>query len=317
MIDISIKSLDKIPVAKQVNFFARAVTIVEKLDGTKLTVFHNDVSAPPTHESCWSVSYRGNLIWPSEFDAAPTSDAIRAESVGYAQYALVWRWLQDIHVDIDHDKFRRRELFIEFLQRKSTLTRDYTRKHDLFLLAESVVSEVYADEFKYFGFEADPNWDRYDLLEFAGPLEIKLPQRLYYGHIRTCPFLGDDKNPTVALNAARRISEWLETAESSQGGPMEGVILRNTNGETYKVLRGDQHAMTARARAKAAYAVPDANAQQYWSRVKHHARVLLETPAASKHLSQFAFSLRDDELRELRAQPHWLPSQEDLLLTET
>jgi len=70
VLDISIKSVDKaITSKKKASDFVRTpFRVLEKIDGTKLTLIRNDEPFnPEDYTKNWIVSYKGRIIYPTEF----------------------------------------------------------------------------------------------------------------------------------------------------------------------------------------------------------------------------------------------------------
>ena len=137
MLDISIKPLLKVvnKPAKALGFIKKHIVAVEKIDGTKLTLIRNDLPFDPRdYSKNWIVSYKGNVIYPSEFFGLEGRDSeIKESAIGASQYKFVHDHLRKIHprtASIPCDT----EFFVEFVQNKPTVTRDYCVKHGLFLV---------------------------------------------------------------------------------------------------------------------------------------------------------------------------------------
>ena len=76
MLDISIKALDKSITSKKkaIDFIKKHVRVVEKIDGTKLTLIRNDEPFDPDdYTKNWIVSYKGRIIYPTEFKGLKVS----------------------------------------------------------------------------------------------------------------------------------------------------------------------------------------------------------------------------------------------------
>jgi len=230
MLDISIKNLDKVKAWDMLKFQGLNAKITEKIDGTKLTLIRNDVDFDShDYTKNWIVAYKGNIISPDEFDSAPSDDIIKKHSLGCLQYALVHRWLQKCHAETSYFP-KSTEFLLEFVQRKPTLTRDYDRKFDLFLIGlQRVECFVHGSTLVTFPNE-DMNRDRSYLTQFAIPMEISLPPLLYTGPWAKRPNFNDLK--------------------SILGGPAEGIIIDFGGKEIFKAQRSDQLSKEVRALQK-------------------------------------------------------------------
>ena len=137
MLDISIKELRKaITSSKKASEFIRKhVKVVEKVDGTKLTIIRNDSPFDPNdYTKNWLVAYKGNIIYPTEFGGLEGREKeIKSQALGTSQYKFVHDHLKKIHPDTGSIP-KNTEFFIEFVQNKPTVTRDYARKHGMFLV---------------------------------------------------------------------------------------------------------------------------------------------------------------------------------------
>ena len=103
--DISIEDLKKVMVRADASPRARAndikkaqsflsdpsIKIVEKIDGTKLTLLRrNNTFDPDDYTKNWYIAYKGNLIYPGEArKLASREEEVRSGSSGTAQYSLI------------------------------------------------------------------------------------------------------------------------------------------------------------------------------------------------------------------------------------
>jgi hypothetical protein len=146
--DISIEDLRKAMVRPDASSRARAndrlkaqafiddpsIKIVEKIDGTKLTLIRrNNEFDPADYAKNWYIAYKGNIIYSGEIkDLKKREEEVRSTSSGTAQYSLIHNHMARIHKDTGSIP-QGTEFFLEFVQRKPTITRDYPQKHGIFL----------------------------------------------------------------------------------------------------------------------------------------------------------------------------------------
>ena len=167
MLDIKIKhffeKIDKIKKADAENFCKQEIRVVEKLDGTKLTIIRTDEDLSEDDPlQGWIVSYKEDIIYPEETSGLGTDpkSAISRIRSGYPEegnaadetrpkpgatgrlwYRLVIEHLKEQMRDSSKFNFwqspenRDLEIFIEFIQRKGTLARKYQKLGGLYLTA--------------------------------------------------------------------------------------------------------------------------------------------------------------------------------------
>lgn len=273
MLDISIKALDKAITSKKkaIDFIKKHVRVVEKIDGTKLTLIRNDEPFDPDdYTKNWVVSYKGRIIYPTEFKGLETRDQeIKASALGTSQYKFVHDHLKKVHAGaagIPTDT----EFFIEFVQNKPTVTRDYGSKHGLFLVGFGSTGHAVSRGHIYSsaGFENTPELMRkyssmlqlgeFPVLfegNFSSPEEIlkgcidpKIKSMFQDGFADT-----DFSDPQSIVGL---IVSVFSNLQSSLGGAAEGVVLQVggddiSTQELYKVLAADQHSKEVRGQKKA------------------------------------------------------------------
>lgn len=275
VLDISIKALDKAITSKKkaADFIRKRVKVVEKIDGTKLTLIRNDEPFhPDDYTKNWIVSYKGRIIYPTEFKGLEARDReIKASAIGTSQYKFVHDHLRKVHpgtgsVPLDT------EFFIEFVQNKPTVTRDYRSKHGLFLVGFGSTRHATSRGHIYSAasFEGSPDTLRayremLQLGEFplifegnfssqneilAGCLDPKLSGMFQDGFVNT-----NFSDPQSIVSLVVSVFSGLQ---SSLGGAAEGVVLQVggddlSEQELYKVLTPDQHSKDVRWEKKARF----------------------------------------------------------------
>lgn len=283
MIDISIKSLQKAITSKKRarEFVERSLRAVEKIDGTKLTLIRNsEPFDPDDYSKNWIVAYKGCVIYPHEFHGLAGRDPeIREYSLGTSQYKFVHDHLRNVHTGTGAIPLNT-EFFIEFVQNKPTVTRDYDTRHGLFLVGygptQYITSGGYVHSFATMEMGLDLI-KKYSLL-----LQVSEFPVIFEGSIRS---------PESILEGCRdqRIKERFEGLiphvdfadpesivgllvsvfsdfGSSLGGRAEGAVL-TTGGSIFKVLAEDQHSRAVRAEKKSRYRAEGEEEEAYWSRV--------------------------------------------------
>jgi hypothetical protein len=178
MLDIGIPELRKEKKLDAKAFLNEpTIRILEKFDGTKLTLVRNTLPRNKDFALNWTVSYKGSVLFPEEF-AGVTNDMLE-HSIGVCQYKRVFDHLRSLPQSADVKPGT--ELFIEFIQNKTTLTRDYQRFGDMFLIGHSPCEEV------TLGLRTYTTSDALQVAlnkELADELHLKLPPVVYEGALR-------------------------------------------------------------------------------------------------------------------------------------
>jgi hypothetical protein len=138
MLDISIPPIYDVitSAASAEEFCNQYLKIVEKLDGTKLTLIRN--SKPfdkDNYLNNWIISYKEGVVFPEEFVGLAgrgREEEIRYQSSGRSQYSFVHEHLKRVHANTENFPTDY-EFFIEFIQRKPTISRSYEKTGGLYL----------------------------------------------------------------------------------------------------------------------------------------------------------------------------------------
>lgn len=307
--DISIEDLRKAMVRPDVSARARAndikkaqeflsdpsIKIVEKIDGTKLTlVRRNNEFDPNDYSRNWYVAYRGNIIYPGEArKLSAREEEIRSASSGTAQYALVHAHLARVHpgtMSIPPGT----EFFLEFVQRKPTISREYPQKHGIFLTlfgptrykatGAHLVSNISPvdDESKLEEYARILDIRTYPVL-FEGSLATLLDLRAgiksnaieqeYVKHIDKLRAAYDDKTqdkPLRIVDAIYGIFSRFNTvlsSETDEDRTAEGSVFRTSISKAlYKALHPTGHDDAHRASVKLKYRADSPEQEQsYWN----------------------------------------------------
>lgn len=341
MLDISIKALDKAMASKKkaFNFVKKHVRAVEKIDGTKLTLIRNDAPFDPNdYTKNWIVSYKGRIIYPTEFRGLEKRDSeIRASALGTSQYKFVHDHLRRIHKGTAEVPFDT-EFFIEFVQNKPTVTRDYAKKHGLFLIGFGQTKHAVANGHVYSSASLDSTPEM--IKKYARLLQLGEFPVIFEGNFSSqeeilngcvdpqlkskfeSKFgLTDFSDPTSIVSLVVSVFSDLE---SSLGGRAEGVVMYvegddMSSQDLYKVLATDQHSKVVRGEKKARYKAQDeADEERYRREVAKVAEDVLEAIPEGE-LEEMLASLSQIVYEMERLPQHPVKSrinvQEDILLT--
>jgi len=341
MLDISIKALNKAITSKKkaFNFIKKHTRAVEKIDGTKLTLIRNDSQFDPNdYTKNWIVSYKGRIIYPTEFQGLEKRDAeIRTSALGTSQYKFVHDHLRRAHKGTSSIPLDT-EFFVEFVQNKPTVTRDYAKKHGLFLIGFGQTKHAVANGHVYSSasLEGTPEMIKkyarlLQLGEFPvifegnfssqkeileGCIDPQLKTKFIKGFGTT-----DFSDPGSIVGLV--ISTFSEL-ESSLGGRAEGVVMYVEGDDInekdlYKVLAADQHSKAVRGEKKARYrAQDDADEERYRQDVAKVAEDVLKTIPEGEledmlaDLSKTVYEMESLPYHPVKSR---INVQEDILLT--
>ena len=306
MLDVSIPHIqNELTSEKKIReFFAAPVTITEKFDGTKLTLIRNNLPLDINDYSRnWIVSYKGNRIFEEEF-AGVNNDMLQ-HSVGVSQYKRVFDHLRAVHV-LDHeDPPHGTELFLEFIQNKPTLTRDYKRFGDMFLIGHSAPQTFIERGYRIATASDDLNITLNDY--FCKTLGLKSPPILFEGMLQ----------PTA--ETVDNIVSTYSDFESSLGGKAEGVVIRSGK-QILKVVSFDQYDKATRKCKKLRYALEEPHETRYWTDVRTQAANLVAqhwSDDVGEHLRKLSFAIYGmaEEFLAKNEKKHHVVRRDDLMLT--
>jgi len=308
--DISIEDLRKAMVRPDASPRARAndrlkaqafiddpsIKIVEKIDGTKLTLIRrNNEFDPADYAKNWYIAYKGNIIYSGEIkDLKKREEEVRSTSSGTAQYSLIHSHMARIHKDTGSIP-QGTEFFLEFVQRKPTITRDYPQKHGIFLTLfgpsrykvtrAQLVSNI------------SPVDDDDKLKEYASILDFRTYPVLFEGSVANLMKFGEgirsveiqkrfadsadtlkkayndssQDRPLKIIDAVYEIFSKFNTSLSSEADDdesraAEGSVFKTSITKAlYKALRPDQHSFDVRSAVKLKYrANAPEEEQAYW-----------------------------------------------------
>lgn len=349
MLDVSIAELGKaIKTTKSAfDFLRKRIRVVEKIDGTKLTLIRNDEPFDPTdYASNWIVSYKGNVIYPTEFTGLEKRDKdVRASGLGTSQYKFVYDHLKKVH-DGTQTIPQNTEFFVEFVQNKPTVTRDYAKKHGMFLVGfgpttyASSRGQLYSSS----KFIDDPS----KLEEYREILQLGAFPLLFEGNLSSREEIfesNDHLDPRLRNSFSKNLEtvdfsdpqailrgviKSFQELESSLGGQSEGVVITIigddlSEKQLYKVLATDQHDKEVREKKKARTKGSPEEETSYWNDINVTVDSILDdlkvtSSTASpeelmKVLSARVYSMSDDEINAYHPAKTLINKQEDLMLT--
>lgn len=313
MLDVSILNIDKAK-SKITSLLNESVTITEKTDGVKATIVRNDKAYSKNWTDNWIVAYKGNIIYPEEFEGVDveTNKASKSNSIGITQFNVIFDVLKTAHLNKDIKQIPlNTEFFCEFLMRKPTLTREYTLLHNLILLAVSPTT--YKESFGRLVTRPEA-FNIQDRNKFAKILNVDTPKILFKGTIQD---ITSSTDPNIIIDTLK--NKFL-TMQSSYGGLMEGVVLEFENGLFLKILQSDQHDKTKRTSIKHKHAPLDQNT--YFNSIRALAEQAVNSikitnvTSSLKQLSHWIFSSANHHLFE-NLDPNKAPinAKDDTLLT--
>ena len=278
-LDISILSADKVIKTESdiENLLNTELTIEHKTDGTKLTVVHvkddGDISD-------WIIAYKNQILYSEEYEFQDTSKIVKS-SIGTSQYKLVFEHFSKLGKTGLPDNM---EFAIEFLQRKPTLSSNYTNPHHLVLIGYCKCR--YTAEYGLLKTDSKTmNTELRD--EYAEILKVDVPNKLFKGYLRDFEKgiintalnkvyrnneeLFKTDNPKQLWNA---ITKTLLEVESVYGGKEEGVVIKY-NDKIIKVQQEYQLDKDARRAIKAKYQEDSEELEsEYWKKVQIAAKDL-------------------------------------------
>jgi hypothetical protein len=340
MLDISLKALEKVITnpKKAADFLRKHVVAVEKIDGTKLTLIRNDAPFDPKdYTKNWIVAYKGSIIYPTEFQGLEKREKdIKTSALGTSQYKFVHDHLRKIHSGTGEVPLNT-EFFVEFVQNKPTITRDYARKHGMYLVGfgptKFAVSrgqlfsssnfvdspgqlETYREILQLGSFPVvfDGNLStRKSILE--GCIDPSLKEMFSQGFDTT-----DFSDPVSIVSLVTSVFSRLE---SSLGGPAEGVVLQvgdddMSQKQLLKILAADQHSKEVRGAKRSRSKGTEEEEANYWRSVNELVDGILdELPRGEPSKMLDALSRAVYKIKDIPAHPVKTPINvsEDIFLT--
>ena len=256
-LDISILAADKVIKTESdiEDLLNTEVQIEHKTDGTKLTVVH---VADKGNLGDWIIAYKNQILYDAEFEYQD-SEEIAKKSIGASQYKLVFDHFKKLGKTGLPLNF---EFAIEFLQRKPTLSSNYTNPHKMVLIGYSKCK--YTAEFGILKTNSKTMLTEYRD-DYAEILQIDTPNKLFKGYMKDFKdgIINDNLMKVYTKNEAqfqtddpfalwKAITDTLLEVESKYGGKEEGVVIKYEN-KLIKVQQSYQLDQDARRKIKAKY----------------------------------------------------------------
>ncbi len=312
MLDISIKDIRKVLTTKikQQQFLEKNIIITEKYDGIKLTLIRNENQYNQNdYDDNWIVSYKGNILHKEESQGINSlnENTIEKESMGVSQFLFIHN-----HLKINHQFYEaipiNTEFFIEFIQNKPTITRDYHKFHDMFLIGYSHCEYIINDQ-QVISITSNLETKKND--KFANILRIKQPKILFQGKAKE---IGNFDN------LIKRYSNF----ESELGGKAEGVIIKIVDdNELYKIVSQDQYDKDVRKLKKQRWIQDEESEKLYWESLQNKAKEILNSKIDCNYslrqklltLSKLVYSMNECEFNVKNCKKKLINYQDDLFLT--
>jgi len=299
-LNISIKNVDKVikKDSDAENILNQNIEVYGKYDGTKLSITRLDSK---WDDSDWTkmfvVSYKGNILYPEEYLYTHPDEI--GNSIGVSQYKKVFQ-----HIDNNWKSWKSiptmTEFFFEFLMNKPTLTRQYTKIHELILIGWSDISSYTENNGKFKTTPSGFYMDKRDY--YAKTFKVNLPELLFKGILNSLPIGLNDRAseyfPEYEEDYKRLsgIEKW-ELAKTffmnipSLYGSIkeEGVVIHLSSdiGKTQvlKIVQADQYDKQLRFKQKLKYMMEPNDENEYWAAIRSVAEDMLTHISASDKLN--------------------------------
>lgn len=311
-LNISIKNVDKVindGNAKDLN--NQEIEVYGKYDGTKLSILR---TGTPWDDKRWYknfiVSYKGNVLYGTEYMDADITDTDLDVSVGVSQYKSVFEHIEKYWTEWKSLPTNT-EFFFEFLMNKPTLTRQYTKLRELIFIGYSAVTGYEENHGKLktspTGFFMDGRED------IAKIFKVNLPELLFKGKIANLP-KGLNKRAQESwgqfeeeFKKVRGINRWniaraffLSIPSLYGAQKEEGVVIHLSkemgNANVLKIVQDDQYDKELRFSIKQKYKMEPVKEDEYWKIVREKAEMVVSRidvtqslPKALKMLSGIVY----------------------------
>lgn len=280
MLDISIENADK--VKNKDAFLKNHYKVEEKFDGVKLTVWRNEKDWDPDFTKNWVIAFKNQILYSEEFESTDR-EKTKKHSVGISQYALILDHIKSIHKKTKSFP-KNTEVFIEFIQNKLTVTRDYENKHGLYIIAHSPAKgEIVGGMLK-----TKPAGFFQDKVEtYSKMLKLNLPPVVFEGKLDSVSNITkgiqndklkkswDKVKDEYDANPYETVKKAFLDFESELGGKTEGVVLHSDAGKIFKFLQADQHDKTVRFAKKLRYQSDSKIESKYWETINKFSEKIL------------------------------------------
>jgi len=315
MINLSIKSFfSEINTDRKLTkFLENPFSLYEKIDGTKLTLIRNNIDFDENdYTKNWIVSYKNIIIYPEEFLGLNGKDElIKNESIGTSQYKLIHNHLRNVHCECESIP-KNTEFFIEFAQKKITLTRDY-KNIGLFLIGIKFDSFYLESNGFVYTQDGEPGCTYFNreskiFSKYTSILNLFSPRCLLVRQTFSIPNISKFRD---FLNRFLQIP-------SALGGMMEGIII-HSNDKIYKLLQSDQHDKTARLKKKNKFKMDNDQEKAYWNLIYKTSEKIISNLRNNSSLSEklrvVSQSVYSSDIPIQHEKKTLLNKQDDLFLT--
>ena len=281
-LDISILSASKYLTndKRKESFLYDPCIVTAKYDGIKVTIIK--VSNTGDNLKDFNVSYKNNIIYPTEFEYA-SQQKIKLNSINNSQFKILFEHFKKLDLSKIPQGI---EFSVEFACKKPTLSSNYT-KHGFVLLA--YCKSTYRIQGGKIKFNSGSR--QTELVEkYAKIFKFNTPEVLFEGQLAL--FERGIKNSTLKAEYSKiknslnlenidiyiqKISDLFLSIPSKFGGCREeGVVLQYQNGIILKIQQSYQTDQSARAQIKMKYKEEDPQTEQeYWDSIRYYALELI------------------------------------------
>ncbi len=270
--------------------------IEEKIDGTKLTLIRrNNAFDRDNYTKNWIIAYKGNVIFSGEVSGLVSREKeVKETSSGVAQYSLIHNHMERVHANTEAIP-PGTEFFLEFVQRKPTISRDYPQKHGIFLTLFG--PSRYKITGTHLVSNINPIDDDQKLKEYADLLGVNTYPVLFEGSLQS---INDLMRGIRSPNIKRKVEDSINAINAAYSDPSpdrpikiieaiydifsdfdttlstdtelaaaEGSVFKSSvTKDLYKALRFDQHDVEHRHGMKKKFRADDPQKEQaYWDAI--------------------------------------------------
>lgn len=271
MLDISILNVTKYLTSdkRKIDFLYNPVSIEEKFDGVKVSLFHVNNTGDYTKD--FILAYKTNIIYPNEFDYVVKSK-VRRESINNSQFLYLFDILKDFKGQLPLNY----EFFIEFLMNKPTLSHQYKRLGAVLIAYSKTSYEIKFDRI----FSKPQGFNTENRESYAKLLGLDSPKTLFKGILAN--FESGIKNQALKAEYLKykntlninnvddyiaKISNMLLALDSKYGGKPEGFVF-NFQGFSLKLQQVYQTDQLQRTENKNKFRGSETEETEYWRNVR-------------------------------------------------
>jgi len=289
--DISVKSAKNVLKDKRklLSFLETQQIVEEKLDGLKVNlILKKDASSKKPYTENWIVAYKGNVLYPEEFEYNTDEEA--KKSIGSSQFKFIFDTLKQVNVNNLPKGY---QFFCEYLVKKPTLMSQYNNLYNLILLSYGkssyeIKNGMLITSNTNFDFDFD---ERADL---AKKMHIHVPPIVFEGVLYPTKELLKGIKYKELDKAVQKKLEDLQNSEndielywkilnnvflsvkSVFGGKPEGFIFWNSQFPPLKIQQEYQLSKEDRAKVKQKFKADPFQESIYWAEVGQKANELIE-----------------------------------------